>query len=68
MFSRNFVCMKCEGNIDEAVEKESCGQCDQQVCISRRQGEHMWGCETAMTARTRFGWIVFIECEKMFPL
>ena len=75
--SIKFVSRKCEGNIGEAVEQE--GRLHDEV-------ETVWeftylgdrvstsgGCETAVTVRTRCGWVAFRKCGELlygrtFPL
>ena len=57
MFSRNFTCQKCDGNIGEAVEQEE-KLCDEVETVIKftylgdrlSAGE---GCAAAVTARTR---------------
>ena len=76
-FSRNFTYRKCDGNIGEAVEQEE-QLCDKvetvreftYLCDSVRAGG---GCEAAVTARTRCGWVKLRECgellyDRRFPL
>ena len=64
-FSRNFTCRKCERNVGEAVEQE------EQLCegvetvreftyLGDRVSDGR-GCEAAVTARTRCGWVKFRE-------
>ena len=68
-FSGYFICQKCEGNIAEAVEQEE-KLCDEVETV----GEFTYhgdmvsaggGCEAAVTARTRCGWIEFRECGEL---
>ena len=69
MFSRNFTCRKCEGNIVEAVEQEE-KICDEVETV----GVFMYfgygvsaggGCEAAVTARTTYVWVMFWECGEL---
>ena len=75
--SRYFTCMKCEGNIGEAVELE------EMLCVEVETvrkfiyaGDRVsagGGCESAVTARTRCGLVKFWECGELlydmkFPL
>ena len=58
-FSLNFACMKCEGNIGEAVELEE-KLCDEVEAVMECTylGDRVsagGGCETVVTARTRCG-------------
>ena len=59
--SRNITCIKCEGHIGEAVEQEE-KLCDE-VESARELTYHgdrvsaCGGCEAAVTARTRCGWV-----------
>ena len=65
-FSRNIACRKCEGNIGESEEQ------DEKLCSEEETGRELaylgdWvsaggGCEAAVTARTRCGWVKFREC------
>ena len=72
-----FCLQKCEGNIGEAVEqgKQLCDEVetvreftylDDRVSVDG-------GCEVAVTARTRYGWVEYRECGELlygrrFPL
>ena len=76
-FSSNVTCSKCEESIGEAVEQEV-KLCDEVETVSEFTylGDRVsagGGCEAAVTARTRCGWIRFWECGeflygRMFPL
>ena len=76
-FSRNFACRKCEGNNGEAVEQvvELCDEVETVgvfTCLGDRVSAGR-GCEAAVTARTRRGWVKFRECSDFlygmrFPL
>ena len=66
-FSRHFTCRKCEGNIGEAVEQEI-KLCDEVETVSEFTflGDRVGGgCEVAVTARTRCGWVKFRECGEL---
>ena len=76
-FLRNFTCRKCEGNIGEAVEQEV-RLCDE--VVTEREityhGDRVsagGGCEAAVTASRRCGWVKFRVCSELlyvrrFPL
>ena len=62
--SRNVAFCKCEGIIEEAVEQE------EKVCSDVREFTYLGdsvstggGCEAAVTARTRCGWVKFTKCR-----
>ena len=60
-FPRNFTCRRCEGNIGEAVEQEE-KLCDEveTVSVFTYVGDMVsagGGCEAAVIARTRCGWV-----------
>ena len=66
MFSRNFAYWKCEGNFVEAEEQEE-KLCDEVKTV--RESTYLGnrvseggGCEAAVTARARCGWMKFMEC------
>ena len=67
--SRYLTCRKCEGNIGEAVEQEE-KLCDE-VETARKftyLGERVsasGGCEAAVTAITRCGWVKLRECGEL---
>ena len=68
-FSRNFICRKCYGNIGKAVEQDK-RLCDKLETV--REFTHLGdrvraggGCEAAVTARTRCGWVRFRECSEL---
>ena len=68
-FSKKFTCRKCEGNIGEAVEQEE-KLCDEVETVSEFTylGDRVSagvGCEAAITARTRCGWIKCRECGEL---
>ena len=76
-FLRNFSCRKCEGNIGEAVyQKETLSDEVETVREFTYLGDRVsagGGCEAAVTARTRCGWVKFMECGELlygrrFPL
>ena len=77
MFSRNFACRKCKGNIGEAVEQEE-KLCDEVGTVREftylgNRVRASGGCESAVTARTRCEWVKFSECGvllygRIFPL
>ena len=63
-FSMHFACRKCEGNIREAVEQEE-RSCDEIETL--REFTYLvesvsagGGCESAVTARTRCGWVGYV--------
>ena len=67
MFSRNFTCTKCEGNIGEAVEQEV-KLCDEVETVREvtYHGDRVSAggrCEAAVTVRTRCGWAKLMECD-----
>ena len=76
-FSRNFTCIKCEGNIGEAVEQEE-KLCDEVKTLREFTyiGDRVSvgvGCEAAVVVRTRCGWVKLRECSELlhgrrFPL
>ena len=76
-FSRNFTCRKCEGNIGEAVEQEV-KLCDEVETVSEfiypgYRVSAVGGCEAAVAAKTRCGWVMFRKCGELlhggrFPL
>ena len=64
---RNFTYRKCEGNIGEAVEQEV-RLCDEVETVREFTylGDRVsGGCEAAVTARTRCGWVRFRECGEL---
>ena len=75
-FSRMFACKNREGNAGEAVEHEE-KLCDEVETL--RQFSYLGdrvnaggGCETAVSVKTRCGWVKFRECCELpysiFPL
>ena len=65
-FSGNFTGRKCEGNIGEVVEQEE-KLCDEVKTVMKFTylGERVsigGGCEAAVTAITRCGWVMLREC------
>ena len=67
--SKNITCRKCDGNIGEAVEQEE-NLCDEEETVwdVTYLGDRVsagGGCEPTVTARTRCGWVRFMECCKM---
>ena len=68
-FSRNFTCKKCEGNIGEAVEQgEKLSDEVETVLEITYLGAMVsagGGCEAAVTARTRCGWVKYGECGEL---
>ena len=75
--SRNFVFRKCEGNIEEAVEHEEWLYDKVKIVMEFiYRGDRVsagGGCEAAVTARTRYGWVKLRECGELhyfrrFPL
>ena len=76
-FSWNFTCRKCDGNIVEAVEQEEtlCGEVES-VMEFTYLGDRVsagGGCEAAVNARARCGWVKYRECGELlygrrFPL
>ena len=76
-FSINLTCRKCEGNIGEAVQQEV-KLCDEVKTVSEftylsDRVSAGGGCEPAVTARTRSGWVKLRECGELlygrrFPL
>ena len=77
MFSRKIACRKCKGNIEETVGKEV-KLCDEVETVREFTylGDRVsagGGCEAAVTARMRCGWVKFRECGELlcgrrFPL
>ena len=65
----NCSCRKCDGNIAEATEQEG-KLCDKLetvrefIYLGDRVGAG-GGCEAALTARTRYGWVDFMECGEL---
>ena len=75
--SRNFACRICEGNIGEAVEQgEKFFDEVESVMEFTYLGDRMCvggGCEAAVSARTKCGWVMFSLCSALlyarrFPL
>ena len=68
-FLRNFTCRKCEVNIGEAVEHEEKLYNEvETVRAFTYLGDWVstgGGCEAAVTARTRCGWVNFGECGEL---
>ena len=75
-FPRNFTCRKCEGNIGEVVEQEEklCNEMEtvQEFTYLGDRVSAVGGCEAAVIARTRHGWVTVRECSELlygrFPL
>ena len=77
-YSRNSTCSKCDRNIGEVVEQEEklCGTVQWKLQEFTYLGDRVsvgGGHEAAVTARTRCGWVKFMEsCEllhgRRFPL
>ena len=76
-FSRNITCKKCEGNIEKAVEQEEklCEEVEpvHEFTYLGDRVNASGGCEVAVTARTRCGWVKLRECDELlygrrFPL
>ena len=75
--ARNFVCGKCEKTVKGMVESEEV-LCDgvetvKGFCYLGDRVNARGGCEAAVTARVRLGWVKFRECGellhgKRFPL
>ena len=74
---KKYCMLKCEGNIGKVVEQE--GKLCDEVEIAKEftyLGDKVsagGGCEAAVTARTRCGWVKHTECCEMlhgrsFPL
>ena len=68
-FYINFTCRKCEGNIGEAVEQEVMS-CDEVVTVREitHHGDRVsagGGCEAAVTASRRCGWVKFRVCSEL---
>ena len=66
MFSRNFTCSNCEGNIGEAVEQEV-KLCDEVETVGEFTylGDRVCaggGREAAVAAARRCGWVKFRGC------
>ena len=75
-FSRYLACIKCEGNIGEALEKEE-KLCDEVETVRKLtyigyRENAGGGREAAVTARTRCGWAKCRDCGNLlygrFPL
>ena len=75
--SRNFACRKCEWNIGERVEMEETLVDEIKTVMEFTYlGDSVsagGGCEAAVTARTRCGWVTFRQCGELlygrrFPL
>ena len=69
MSSINLADRRCEGNIGEAVEQEKrfCDEVETMrkftyLCCRVSVGG---GCEAAVTARTRCGWVKFRKCGEL---
>ena len=62
-FSRNFTCIKCEGNIGETVGQEEtlCDEVETEIELTYLVDmvSAGGGCEAAVTARIRCGWVKF---------
>ena len=70
MFSWNFACRICEGNIGEAVEQEE-KLCDEVDTVSEltNLGDRVsagGGCEFDVTAITICWWVRFRECGELW--
>ena len=68
-FSKNLACRKCELNMGEAVEQKE-RLCDGMETVSKFTyfGDRIsasGGCEAAVTARTRCGWVKIRECGEL---
>ena len=69
MFSTNFACRKCEGNIGEAVEQDK-KICDEVETVKEFTylGDMVsagGGCEAVVTAKTKCGWVMLRECSEL---
>ena len=69
MFSRNFTCRKCEGNIGDALEQEE-RLCDEMETVRKfaylvDRVSAGGGCEASVTERTRCGWVKFGKCGEL---
>ena len=66
MLSRNFACIKCEGNWRGRGAGRRVVKCKQQwnlhILLTVSAGA---GCEAAVTARTRCGWAKPMECGEL---
>ena len=68
-FKKHFACKKCEGNVGEAVEQEE-KLCDEVETVMEFAylGDRVnagGGCEVAVTARIRCGWVKTMECGEL---
>ena len=73
----HFVCSKCKGIMEGTVDliEKLCDEVERVngfCCLGDRQNAS-GGCEAAVTARVRIGWVRFRECEELllgnrFPL
>ena len=75
--ARDFVCGRCQNRIEEVVEpaEELCEEVEtvKEFCYLGDEVIADGGCEAAVTARARFGWVKFKECgeqlrRRRFPL
>ena len=66
---KKFSCKKCEGIIGDTVEQEE-KICDEFETVRKFTylGDGViagGGCDSAVTARTRYGWVKFRECGEL---
>ena len=66
---RDFVCGRCKKQVDGLVEpvKELCEEVEtvRGFCYLGDRVNASGGCEAAVTARTRIGWVKFRECREL---
>ena len=68
-FGRDFVCGRCKKQADGLVEpvEELCEEVEtvRGFCYLRDRVNASGGCEAAVTARARIGWVKFRECGEL---
>ena len=66
--AKEFICSACKGTVKEKEQKEiMCGEVEtvKSFCYLGDRMDACGGCETAVTARTRIGWMKFRECGEL---
>ena len=65
----HFVCLKCKGIMKETVNliEKLCGEVEtvNRFCYLGYRVNASGGCEAAVTARVRIGWVSFRECREL---
>ncbi len=63
--ARDFVCGRCEKRVGEMVEPVKELEMVKEFCYLGDKVNASGGCEAAVTARARFGWVKFRECGEL---